>query len=259
MVVLARYSIVLAFVLLALLIAPTARADCGQNVDCVLQSVNQNRVSPLNNTQAQFVRDYSTALMPKLRDLDNFVDALNAPTEGICNLLCRKGIVPRFWVSQSASPVDLIRYVFTSTCYGVTSEHRPGAFKLLNTIVAGLNGTTAFDAAAKLFEPLSPTDQYFMRNEFGDMLRSVDPAFNVRPSFPSATLLWQQAHKSRSGSAPTRSVPAQPPLLSQLAKDACASSFVNKTALVRQGEGYPMHRQENGTGGGPTNGAPPPR
>jgi hypothetical protein len=83
-----------------------------------------------------------------------------------------------------------------------------------------------FDAAAKSFENISPSDKHFMRGEFGDILKAVDPQFVKTARFEFAALLWHQAHKS--GSEATRNAPEMSPYLQGLAEEACKSSFVNR-------------------------------
>jgi hypothetical protein len=203
-------------------------AVCPQWGGPVVEAIEKTRAPParaLNCTQKQFISQYAATLKTPLDGLDNFIDAVNDPKFAVCNLLCSSRIVPKFWVNQPASAVDLIRYVFTSTCHGVASSHREAAFKQLDGVMNGLYQTDVKAFAKLIFEGLAPHDRHFLRGEFGDILQSTDPKFPTDGYSSPSKELWRQAAAGGRAS-PHREPPALSRVLLQATDEACATSFV---------------------------------
>jgi hypothetical protein len=180
-----------------------------------------------NETQKNFIRVFSSALRPKLRDLDNFIDAVNKPTEGACNLLCQQRLAPRFWVHEAAGAIDLIRYVFTSTCFGVQREpgHRAEAFARLDKALSDLGSDTGSYIRA-LLVGVSDQERHFLRGELGDLQSTVDSGFpNNSPKFKTSKVLWTRSAIFRYP-APHRKPPQQSETKRTAEREACASNFV---------------------------------
>lgn len=76
----------------------------------------------------QFVQSYAEKVADRIGNLDEFANAVAGERPQICNIVCQACAAPAYFKSKDRqSWVELIRYVFTSTCYGVAPEFRRDA------------------------------------------------------------------------------------------------------------------------------------
>jgi hypothetical protein len=210
---------------------------CPNSGGQVVETINKNRsrqlvpLAELNCAQSQFVSAYAALLNEQLDGLQGFIDAVNDPTDSICNLLCQRALATGFVVHERASPVDLIRYVFTATCFGVLVSQRELALKQLDDLLAAIQRATDQHGIAKIFGNLSAHERHYIRGQFGDVLHAVDK--NVPLKFEHLKTLWTQPWEKSDGSAAHRTAPPQ--LATELAReDACSSRFVKAQPRAQQ-------------------------
>jgi hypothetical protein len=155
-----------------------------------------------DQTQIDFIRQYTQALQLPLKDLVNFQKAIEGDERYVCNLLCQQHVMAGFWLHERVTPVDLIRYVFTATCYGFFNEW--------DALVAldGVLGKLGHVALAKLVALES--DRQFVRLDLRDMYLSHEKEL---------THLKQLVLKA--GTEPKRPIRSRPPKLEQVARLAC--------------------------------------
>jgi hypothetical protein len=246
------FSVVAALIWVVL--APNADAQssaprdmCPETSSGLSEAIDNNRLrasgaEKLNCTQKQFLKSYAAKLAEPLEDLENFKDLVNAIDPSSCNLLCRQGLAPKFWLNGPATVVDLIRYVFTNTCYGV-GIHRTQALADLSQLLGDLHeDAKARTGSQRTFAQLlggisvASKDRLFIRGELGDML--VESKINA----PSLRDLWVHSSESRQDAAARqfpeltrsaphhRKTPSIPPSEQAARVEACATSFVNRKA-----------------------------
>jgi hypothetical protein len=181
--------------------APHSQAEsCPAATNPVTEAIERNRPSfaRLSCIQKLFIEAYTARLdgpANPLDDLAGFIDLIEGRDPSSCNLLCRQGLVPRFWLSGPATAVDLIRYVFTNTCYGVSGQYQARALADLNAVLGRLH-TIETSYAELLGSPnIAEKDREFVRGQLGDIQSVHDPDFSniTRPKFDNVKSLWQHA------------------------------------------------------------------
>jgi hypothetical protein len=199
-------------------VAPAARL-----LDAMMKS-NRN----LNSIQSDFIADYATRLVQPLRDFDGLIEGLENPGDGICNLLCRNGVVPRFWLQPQPTAVDIVRYVFSSTCFGVLPQHREQALAQLDTALGRLKEAGAYTALLRQVGEGPKADRHYIRAEFGDLLRTADENFTTAARFKNIFGLWQASRAEPLLWSRTRAGPPELPPKQVAAQKACETSFVER-------------------------------
>jgi hypothetical protein len=168
------------------------------------------KANPEVGKQKDFVVAYSDKLMERLRSLDGFVSVMDGRETKICNLLCQSHVASAFYRGETVKALDLVRYVFTSTCYGVLNdpEHRGKALKDLEDVAQSSYLRNPTELAK------SEEDSYILRHILGDALKAWEPNFTKVTAFPRLKKLWEAGYPTD----PTRT--NSPPIISPIEKAA---------------------------------------
>jgi hypothetical protein len=210
------------YVLLALAVSAEAQVAPAQ----LIAAIEIRAVTKLNTTQIEFLKAYSAALEKPLGDLDYFTSVVEGREPFACNLLCRDGVVPNFWLNRPVTPIDLVRYVFTATCYGYLpdEQHRFAALKQLDGVLGSLAKLDVNFYAKLLLD--NDNDKKFVRAELGDILLNDDVKFReFTAKFDNIKQLWH--HAKGMEKSDTRYNRKTPQSTLDTARQACETSFVN--------------------------------
>jgi hypothetical protein len=216
---------------------PAAAEICSAAPNAVTEAIERNRertgpnLLKLNCIQKRFIESYAARLdgpTGPLDDLAGFVDLLEGRDPSSCNLLCKQGLVSKFWLNGPATAVDLIRYVFTNTCYGVSEQYQRKALLDLNAVLNRLYTTDTTYAELLGNQNIAEKDRDFARGQLGDIQSVHDPNFSVinPPKFDNIKSLWQHA---AGNSAPPHRKPLELSADQKSAiRDACSTSYAHR-------------------------------
>jgi hypothetical protein len=177
------------------LLCSSAEAQTSQGVKAVV-----DELAPGVHPGRSFVEAYAAVIAPQLTNLDEFAAFLSTNQTQICNLLCQKHVTGAFFKGDARGPGDLIRYVFTATCYGIipSMRHRGLALADLETVLG--NQTWYRDS-----RNLSEYDKLVIRDVLGDALKDylgqnyLGTKPNVPPvakaNFGRVVALWRAAYR----------------------------------------------------------------
>jgi hypothetical protein len=188
-----RWSAFIFFVAgLAIASSLPARAQ-STNADRVWQSLSA--VNPDIGRHEPFIRDYVARLESSIGQLDNFIDVMDGKAPYACNLLCMAKTAPAFFRPVQPSPFDLIRYVFTATCYGVVPDpqFRPRALADLEVSIR--------ESMSVLSVRPSAYEGWILREILGEAAKSVDQKFPKQATFPWVRDLWKRGYRSSDAKA----------------------------------------------------------
>jgi hypothetical protein len=206
-----------ALVAFALIILPSTQiaARGGERVWNAISARHPTIASSANTRR--FVLSYVTALEPFIGPLDNFVDLLEGRQSHICNLLCLERVTGAFRARAETSAADLVRYVFTATCFGFVPDDNH-----VGKALAQLDGLLKLDP--KALEPMSPADRALLRELLGDTIKSWEKITSMdKTRFKGVLRLWKEALGPNINPGVMRQMP---PEIEAAAKEACRSSLV---------------------------------
>jgi hypothetical protein len=214
---------------IGLLLMPICQSASAQGTvepayqSAVVDALLSNNPAIRNNpTQLKFITALAKNFAAPLNGFQRLTRAFGSPGEPVCNLLCQKNITAAFWLDAKATPLDLVRYVHTATCYGHMKKTRGLALALLEKSLGEIDN----DAYVKLF--VSNNDRYFIRFTLGDLAKTVDPEFTSPKQFPNLHKLWKVALTAGQIKVPTSQARALPPPrqpMTLAANEACRSSL----------------------------------
>jgi hypothetical protein len=180
-----RWSAFMFFVAgLAIASSSPARAQ-STNADRVYEALKA--ANPEVVAQEKFIRDYVSRLDQPIGALDNFVAVIDGSSKSACNLLCQAHLMPAFFRTSRVNALDLVRYVFTSTCYGVINDeqHRGKALDDLEAVAL----TSYFLNETKLAK--SQDESYILRRVLGDAVKAMEVDFPAITKYSRLRQLWQ--------------------------------------------------------------------
>jgi hypothetical protein len=151
-----------------LVLSVTPRFAQAQNTAATIESI-ANHLAPVGHPARTFVVQLAGDYAMRIGHLNQFEAFLRNRDDLICNELCKDRVTGAFYASdeKSSSPSDLLRYVFTATCFGVIrSDERMGA--ALAILEEQLGRHTWYLAA----NGLSPYDKIVIRDVIGNALKT---------------------------------------------------------------------------------------
>jgi hypothetical protein len=193
-------------------------SDAEKSANALVTALAKNNLEfAANDIQKRFVRAYASASSTSLNGFENFIRGLEDPSKPICNYLCQRRVAAAFWFDTKATPIDLVRYVFTATCFGLRPgpTHRGAALKQLESAL----GKVADDELRQLF--VTNQDRYFVRVLLGDVAATEAPEFSESPKFTRWTKFWRSALTP--SYLRTRPLPKPIGPIDLAAKDACGA------------------------------------
>ncbi|EJT04965.1 hypothetical protein [Rhizobium sp. CCGE 510] len=122
----------------------------------------------------QFFRLYELDLRNVYGGTENFRKVVNLEDNFACNGLCGKKLVPIFTIDPPVTVSDLIRYMFTTNCYGYVPQQtrQQDALRRLNTVLSKI------DIQAL---PLDDSDKRYLTTDFADVLARNKKRFPGKP------------------------------------------------------------------------------
>ena len=218
--------------LLAISVSSTRAAG---TADRVWEAISRKNPKLSASTEARnFVVRYVELLEPTLGPLDNFVAVVDGQIDYACNLLCQKHFVPGFRVEYEIGVSDLVRYVFTSTCFGVIhdDDHIAKALSQLDKLTKEFKN--------EFFEKLPRQDQKSLRELIGDTIKSWENIARMDSSrFSRLHEVWQLTLVGIDASdARTNVLRTMSEKTNEAAKEVCRSSLV--PIRVRPSKPAPM-------------------
>jgi hypothetical protein len=174
-----------------------------------------------------FVQTYAEKVASRLGDLDDFAEFLSSTDRVLCNLLCSAQVAPGYFRRDTLHWADLIRYVFSSTCYGVSRDLRRTALKDLDDILFPIPGAT-MRSWYKDFPDAGNVIIYVL----GGAMHAVDQERNVRTTsaeFGALSLIVREASVERDRPYKFPATTAA----EDVAVEACQNSFAAKSISRR--------------------------
>jgi hypothetical protein len=199
-------KIMIGLAVLISVVSSVARAQSQTSIQVVI-----DELAPTGHDGRSFVETYANVVANRLTDLDDFANFLKTQKPEICNLLCQRHVTGAYFKGDARGPGDLIRYVFTSTCYGVIPSLRRKGLALadLETVLGSQNW---YRDPTKL----STYDKIVIRDVLGDALKDylgenhLGPKPGTAPvakaNFGRVVALWKAAY--RNGAPKINSLPA---------------------------------------------------
>jgi hypothetical protein len=144
----------------------------------------------LGKASEAFVRAYVARIEPSIGELNNFISVMDKSSISACNLLCEVHAAAAFYRPTRPSPFDLVRYVFTATCYGIVPDPL-FRMKALADLEYVLNRD---DLIARV--KFSTYEAWIVRTVLGDAVKFVDAEFPKKTQYRRIRDLWRNAYRS---------------------------------------------------------------
>lgn len=150
--------------------------DFEQRIDLWWSTIKSR--NPAMTAAERLFKLYELDLRNVYGGTENFRKAVNLEASFVCNGLCGKKLMPVFTIDQPVTVSDLVRYMFTSNCYGYVPQltRQQDALRRLNTVLGKIDIQSL---------PLDDSDKRYFTTDFADVLARNKKRF---PSSPDGKL-----------------------------------------------------------------------
>ncbi len=160
-----------------------------------------DHLTPTGHPARKFVVQLAWDYAMRIGHLNQFEAFLRNRHASICNELCRDRVIGAYFAGDEVpGPSDLLRYVFTATCFGIIrSDDRMG--DALSILQERLGVDPWYNAP----QGMSDYDKVVIRDVIGNALKSylkTDRIDDAKPRFDKVVRLW---HATAGVSRPTKS------------------------------------------------------
>lgn len=177
-------------IVLAIFMSPVVPVtSLAQGTSSTIVSI-ADHLAPVGHPARKFVVQLAWDYAMRLGHLNRFEAFLSNRDTSICNELCRSNVIGAYFAGDEGnSPSDLIRYVFTATCFGVVRrDDRLG--EALTILESRLGADTWYNAP----KGLSDYDKFVVRDVLGNALKyylATDRLEDAKPRFGNIYRLLQ--------------------------------------------------------------------